>query len=48
LELDVISILSSKVDAMSEKLERFNVNAASSSIPSPSCDIDKCFYRIHF
>jgi len=31
LELDVISMLSSKVDAMSQKLECLNVNSVSSS-----------------
>jgi len=39
LELDDVSILSSKVDAMSQKLERLNVNSVSSSTPSLSCDI---------
>ena len=37
LELDAISVLSSKVDAMSQKLEGSNVNSVST--PSPSCDI---------
>jgi len=37
LELNAISILSSKVDAMSQKLEGPNVNSVST--PSPSCDI---------
>jgi len=40
LELDAISMLSSKVDAMSQKLEHFNVNFVSSCTPSLSCD--KC------
>ena len=39
LELDTISMLSYKVVAMSQKLERLNVNSVSSSTPSPSCDI---------
>ena len=39
MELDAISMLSSKVNAMSQKLERLNVNSVSSSTPSPSCDI---------
>ena len=32
-------MLSSKVNAMSQKLERLNVNSLSSSIPFLSCDI---------
>ena len=36
LQLDAISTLSSKVDAMSQKLECLNVNDVSA--PSPSCD----------
>ena len=39
LELDGISMLSYKVDDMSKKLERLDVNYASSITPSPSCDI---------
>jgi len=39
LELDAISILSSKVDGMSQKLEHLNVNSVSSNTHSPSCDI---------
>jgi len=39
LQLDAISTFSSKVDAMSKKLERLNVNLVGSSTPSPSCDI---------
>jgi len=39
LELDAISMLSATVDAMSQKLERLNVNSISSSIFSPSCEI---------
>ena len=39
LELDAISMLSCEVDAMSQKLERLNVNSVSSSTPSLSCDI---------
>jgi len=38
LELDIISMLSFKVHAMSQKLERLNVNSVSSSTPSSSCD----------
>jgi len=36
MELDTISILSSKVDAISQKLESLNVNSVSSSTPSSS------------
>ena len=32
-------MLSSKVNAISQKLERLNINSISSSTPSPSCDI---------
>jgi len=39
LELDVIFMLSSKVNVMSQKLESFNVNSVSSSTPSLSCDM---------
>jgi len=39
--LDAISMLCSKVVAMSQKLEHFNVNSISSNFPSPSCDIYK-------
>jgi len=39
LKLDAISVLSSTVDARSQKLEHLNVNSVSSSTPSPSCDI---------
>jgi len=39
LELDAIFILSAKVDAMSQRLERLNVNSISSTTPSPSCEI---------
>ena len=38
MELDVISLISSKVDAMSQKLACLNVNSVSSSTSSPSCD----------
>ena len=37
LELDAISILFAKVDAMSQRLERLNINSISSSTHSPSC-----------
>jgi len=39
LELDVIPMLSAKVDAMSYTLERVNINSMSSSTPSLSCEI---------
>ena len=39
LELDAISMLSSKANAISQKLERLNVNSVSSSTPSLSYDI---------
>jgi len=45
LEVDAISLLSAKVDAMSQKLERLNVNSISSSTPFPSCKI--CSYVDH-
>jgi len=48
LELDVIFILSSKVNAMSQKLEPFSDNSVSSSTPFASCDINKCFYMLQF
>jgi len=49
LELDAISMLSSKVDAMSKKLECLNVNSINSSIPSPSCNICGSFdhFTVH-
>ena len=39
LKINAFSIFSSKVDAMSQKLECLNVNSVSSSIPSLSCEI---------
>jgi len=39
LELDVISVFFAKLDVMSQKLERLNVNFISSSTSSPSCEI---------
>ena len=39
LELDAIFVLSSKVDVMSQNLVCLNINSASSSTPSLSCDI---------
>jgi len=39
LELDTISMLSTKVDDISQRLERLNVNSISSSTPSQSCEI---------
>ena len=38
MELDAISVLSAKVDAMSQKAECLNVNSISSSTLSPSCE----------
>jgi len=45
LGLDAVSMLSSKVDAMYQKLKRLNVNSISSSTPSPSCDIRRSVYH---
>jgi len=39
LELYAISMLSTKLDAISKRLERLNVNFISSSTPFPSCAI---------
>jgi len=39
LELYAIALLNAKVDAMSQTLERLNVNSVSSNCPSPSCEI---------
>jgi len=39
VEVDAISMLSSKVDAMSQKLERLDINSTSSNTPSPSYEI---------
>ena len=39
LELDAIFMLSSKVNAMSQKSKCLNINSISSSISSSSCDI---------
>ena len=39
LELDAISMLYTTVDAMSQRIERFNVNSIRLSTPSPSCEI---------
>ena len=39
MELNAISMLSAKVDVMSQNLERMNVNSISSSTPSSSCEI---------
>jgi len=46
LELDATSMLSSKVNAMSQKLERLNVNFVSSSTLSSSCDMYALVYHL--
>ena len=35
LEVDVLTLLSAKVDAMTQRLYRINVNAVNSSVPFP-------------
>ena len=39
LEVDALTLLNVKVDAMTQRLEPLNVNAVNSSAPSPSCEI---------
>jgi len=39
LELDALTLLSVKVDAMIERLGHLNVNSTSSNAPPPSCEI---------
>jgi len=39
LEVDTLTLLSAKVDAMTQRLERLNVNAVNSSAPPLSCEI---------
>jgi len=39
LEVEALTLLNAKVDAMTHRLERLNVNAVSSSTPCPSCEI---------
>ena len=38
-ELDALTLLPAKVDAMTQRLDHLNVNSASSSAPPPSCEI---------
>jgi len=46
LELNSISMRSTKVDAMSQKLERLNVNSISTSTYSLSCEICGSVYQL--
>ena len=39
LELDTLTLLSAKVDAMTQRFDCLNVNSASSNAPPPSCKI---------
>jgi len=39
IEIDALTLLNAKVDAMTQRLERLNVNVVSSSAPPPSCEI---------
>jgi len=39
LEVDALTLLNAKVDAMTQRLERLNVNAVNSNVPSVSCEI---------
>jgi len=45
LKLDALTLLSAKVDAMTQRLDRLNVNSASSDAPPSSCEI--CGYVDH-
>ena len=37
-DVDALTLLTTKVDAMTQKLDRLNVSAMNSYAPSPSCD----------
>jgi len=39
LEVVALTLLNAKVDAMTQRLERLNVNAVNSCAPPPSCEI---------
>ena len=39
LEVDELTLLNAKVDAMTQRLERLNVNAVNSSAPPASCEV---------
>jgi len=39
LEVDALTLLNTKTDAMTQRLERLNMNALNSSAPPPSCEI---------
>ena len=39
LELDALTLVSAKVDVMTQRLDRLNANVASSTGPTPSCEI---------
>jgi len=37
-DIDALTLLSAKMDAMTQKLDKLNVNAVNSYAPSPLCD----------
>ena len=37
-DVDALTLLTAKMDAMTQTLDRLSVNAVNSSIPSPTCD----------
>jgi len=39
IEVDALTLLTTKVDAMTQRLDQLNVNAVNSSAPFPSCEI---------